>query len=388
MKDTPISRETIPPKVFNFAYFAALAALYPFLPLFYEDLGLTGRQIGVLIGVLPLVTTVSASLWGALADASGRHTLFLKVTILGAVAGAVLIYLSSTFWGLFPSVIVFSLFSTPIVPLVDNTIFSLLGEDSDRYGQFRLWGSIGWGIGAPAVGTVVQRAGLSWAFFLYVLLMGITLITAFQMRIRPAGIGGDLREGLRLLLGNRVWIQFLAALFIAGMGLAVVDNFLFLHLRGLGASESLMGITLSVGTASEVVLFISSERVLAKLGRRTVLSIAIIALITQLLTYSFLKEPWLALLIQALHGPSFGGLWLASVSFANKMAPEGMGATAQGLISTVLLGLGASAGSLLGGQLMDLGGSSLAFFWSGILTILALAIILITRVRARRAVDA
>jgi predicted MFS family arabinose efflux permease len=131
----------------------------------------------------------------------------------------------------------------------------------------------------------------------------------------------------------------------------------------------------------------SSEFILQKVGRRRALTLAIIALIAQLLTYSFLKTPWPALAVQALHGPSFGGLWLSSVSFANRMAPEGMGATAQGLISTVLLGLGASAGSLLGGQLLDMGGTSLAFFWSGVLTVLSLAIVLITRVQDRPALD-
>lgn len=367
------------PKIFNFTYFAALAAIYPFLPLYYEDLGLSGGQIGVLIGVFPLMTTASASLWGGLADSTGRHNILLKVAIVGAIIGSILVLLSGAFLSLFLSVLLFSAFTTPIVPLVDNTILNLLGENSDQYGRFRLWGSIGWGLGAPLVGTVVGRMGLQWSFFLYAALMGVTLLTTTQFRISPAGLPGGFREGLRLLLSESGWIRFLFALFIAGIGLAVVDNFLFLHLRSIGASESLMGITLTVGTASEVMLFMSSDRILGRLGTRNLMAIAIAALVVQLLSYSVLRVPWPALMIQALHGPSFGGLWMAGVAVANRMAPRGMGATAQGLLSTVLLGLGAIAGSLMGGRLLDLGGSSAAFFWAGLLTVLSLLVLLTAR---------
>lgn len=372
-------RDFLLPKVFNFAYFAALAAIYPFLPLYYEDLGLTGQQIGILIGVFPLMTTAGASLWGAVADATGRHNILLKIAIIGAIIGSFIVYLSSSFLGLFLSVLLFAIFTTPIVPLVDNTILNLLGENSDQYGRFRLWGSIGWGIGAPVVGTVVGRLGLEWSFFLYMALMGATLVTTTQFRINPAELRGGFQEGLRLLLSDRGWLRFLGALFIAGIGLAAVDNFLFIHLRSIGASESLMGVTLTVGTASEVLLFMYSDHILGRLGTRNVLALAITALVAQLLSYSLLRVPWPALIIQALHGPSFAGLWMAGVSFANRMAPQGMGATAQGLLSTALLGLGAIAGSLLGGRLLDVGGSSAVFLWAGLLSIVSLLIVLASR---------
>jgi PPP family 3-phenylpropionic acid transporter len=379
MNSAPATREFLAPKIFNFAYFAALAAIYPFLPLYYEDLGLSGQQIGVLIGIFPLMTTASASLWGGLADATGRHNLSLKIAIIGAIIGSLLILLSGTFLSLFLSVLFFSIFTTPIVPLVDNTILNLLGENSDRYGRFRLWGSVGWGIGAPVVGSVVGRLGLQWSFFLYIALMAATLLTTFRFRIRPAGLGGSFKEGLWLLLSDRRWTHFLAALFMAGIGLAVVDNYLFLHLRSMGSSEWFMGLTLTVGTASEAVLFMSSDRILGKFGTRNVMVLAMTALAAQLLFYSQLRIPWPALVIQSLHGPSFAGLWIAAVSFANRMAPRGMGATAQGLLSTVLLGLGAIAGSLLGGRLLDLGGSSIAFLWAGLLSTVSLLIVLATR---------
>lgn len=42
------------PKAFYFFFYAAAASLIPFLSLYYEHLGLNGRQIGLLTGLMPL----------------------------------------------------------------------------------------------------------------------------------------------------------------------------------------------------------------------------------------------------------------------------------------------------------------------------------------------
>jgi hypothetical protein len=44
------------PAAFYFLYFAALAAFMPFLSIYYQNLGLDGRQIGTLLALPPLVS--------------------------------------------------------------------------------------------------------------------------------------------------------------------------------------------------------------------------------------------------------------------------------------------------------------------------------------------
>ena len=46
------------PFTFYFLYFAALACLAPFVVLFYQQLGFSGAQIGLLAGMAPLITLV------------------------------------------------------------------------------------------------------------------------------------------------------------------------------------------------------------------------------------------------------------------------------------------------------------------------------------------
>ncbi|MCX7669181.1 MAG: MFS transporter, partial [Anaerolineae bacterium] len=146
----------IRPKASYFFYFAALASLMPFMVLYYAQNGLSAGQIGLLAGALPLVTLVSAPLWGGLADATGRHRALLVLAIGGSMAAVFGLWqLPGLRWLiLFVVLNAFSLAS--VIPLIDNTVISMLGERRTLYGRQRLWGAVGWGAVAPIAGWLID----------------------------------------------------------------------------------------------------------------------------------------------------------------------------------------------------------------------------------------
>lgn len=73
-------------KSFYFFYFAASAALFPFLVLYYEQLGFSGRQIGLLAGLPPILILLGASFWGGVADAIQKHKQVLTLAIGATMA--------------------------------------------------------------------------------------------------------------------------------------------------------------------------------------------------------------------------------------------------------------------------------------------------------------
>ena len=95
-----------------------------------------------------------------------------------------------------------------------------------------------------------------------------------------------------------------------------------------------------------------------------------------LFTFAWMRSPWLGIAIHLLHGLSFSGMWMAGVAYANRLAPPGLGATAQGLFNAIFNGLGFFGGSFFGGLLYDRYGGANLFFWSGILALVALALFL------------
>jgi PPP family 3-phenylpropionic acid transporter len=146
---------------------------------------------------------------------------------------------------------------------------------------------------------------------------------------------------------------FLVMVFIGGVGMATINNYLFIYMEGLGASKSLMGLALMVATASEIPALFFGNQFLRRFGARGLLIIAMATIGLRLIFYSLTTLPWVVLLIQLVHGLTFAVILIAGVSYADQVAPAGMKATTQGMFSGTLMGFGAATGGLLGGVLME-----------------------------------
>lgn len=258
-------------------------------------------------------------------------------------------------------VILYAFFMAPVMPLVDASVLILLGEQKDQYGKQRLWGAVGWGIAAPVIGWLIGRTGITWAFYGYILIMGMGLLAASQLRVSRVTIGQSFWRSLRGLLINPTWSLFLLTAFIAGMGLAVINNFFFLYLEYLGFSAGFMGISLTVSTLSELPVMFFADRLLRRWGARWMLIASLVIYVIRTLGYSLVTGALPILTIQLLHGPTFSLMWMAGVAYADEHAPPGLGATAQGLLSGMVMGLGAALGAILGGMLYQGVGPILMF---------------------------
>ena len=361
-------------KTFYFLFFAGLAALMPFLALYYEGLGLSGRQIGVLTAIPPLIALFAASLWGGLADATHQHRRLLGLAMAGAIVCVLVLSQASSFLLLGVLIVGYAFFFAPINPLVDNSAMEMLGERKNQYGQLRLWGAIGWGVSAPLIGRLVETHGLRWSFLGYALIMALGLVVILRLPISENSISSSFWHGFRVLMARRRWILFLIVVFVAGLGAGILNNYLFLYMNQLGASETLMGLALTVATLSELTVFALSGRMLQRWGTGRMLAASIVAMVIRMLAYSVVTTPWAVLVIQLLHGFTFAALWTAGVSYANSAAPRGMGATAQGVFSGVTMGLAAATGAFVGGWLYQGVGPVLMFRWAGIGIALALLV--------------
>jgi PPP family 3-phenylpropionic acid transporter len=247
----------------------------------------------------------------------------------------------------------YAFFGAPTASLVDSAVLTMLGDRKERFGRIRLWGTIGYGVIAPFAGNLIGRLGLKWAFWGYAILMlgGFLIVT--QIPFRQSRSNGSFRGGMRVLFANRPWMLFLVMVFIAGIGNATINNYLFVYMQSLGASNTLMGFALTVSTLSEIPAMFFSDRLLRRFGARGMLIIAMTTIGLRLICYSLTTQPWVVLVIQLCHGLTFAAIYTAGVYYADQVAPPGMKATTQGMFNGTLMGFGAAAGGLLGGILLD-----------------------------------
>ncbi len=105
--------------------------------------------------------------------------------------------------------------------------------------------------------------------------------------------------------------------------------------------------------------------------------IAITCLSIRLGVYSIANAGYQVVLVDALHGISFGSGWGAMSAFVNKYAPQGAESTMQGILHATSMGLGVGIGSIVSGIMYDSYGPVMMFRYGsyiGLLPIVGLAI--------------
>lgn len=360
-------------RAFYFIYYAAAASLIPFLALYYQGLGLTGREIGVLTGISPLMTLVGASVWSLLADLTQKHRALFFVGIGGAWGSVFLLSRFDTFALLIPAVVAYAFFLAPVMPLLDNSVMVLLGKENAGYGRYRVWGAYGWGVAAALTGWLLQNSELHWIFTIYLTLLLVLLLISTRLPIQQTSSQPNFWRGLGQLLTNRRWLLFLTVALVEGMSLSVFLNYLFLHLESMGASRLVMGLSLTIATISEIPIFLYSSRLLRR-GAPFLMAVSLGIMVVRAFAYASMTAPWQVLLISLLHGPTFSAMWSAGVAYANDTAVSGLSATAQGVFNGTVLGLGSALGAVVGGFLYDSSGAVVAFQWAGWATLAAFII--------------
>jgi PPP family 3-phenylpropionic acid transporter len=204
--------------------------------------------------------------------------------------------------------------------------------------------------------------------------MGLGFLVALS--IPDTGRVQSIPEGHpRISLVSPRWFMFLIVACLSGMALSMISNFLFIFLRQLGADEFSLGLTLTVATLSELPVLFFSSRLLSRWKERQLIGAALLFFVMRALAYSFIIVPWLALPIQLLHGPTFSLMWIAGVSYADRIAPTGMEATAQGLFSGVMLGIGSAGGAFLGGLFYEYFGLVTMFRLAALIAFVGLGLV-------------
>ncbi len=333
----------------------------PFISLYFARLGLTGVQIGTL-AAFPVLINISTSLfWSGVADVLHWHRRILRIALFLSPVAIFFLSRVSSMALLIPIVIVYALFSSPIVPLLDSYALETATENRRTYGDLRLWGSVGWAISTVLIGWLIERSGIRWLFYGYISFMGFTLFASLFQPKRRKMLKTSIWIGLKELLGHKSFLLFLFSIFLLTITSSGVLTFFSIYMDSIGTKEGLIGLGWALSAISEIPVMILSGKVINKIGSKGLLVIAFILFAVRWMLFSFIHAPFLALVVQLLHGPSFASFLVGSVTYIHERTPEGLNTTALSIFNIVTYGLGTMVGSLLGGALLDQVGMDVLF---------------------------
>ena len=333
--------------------YMAFAFWRVFYNIYLEDIGLSGAEIGTLNAILQSTIFIVVALWGAYADKKGiRPTLRIAV-LATAIAMFGLAYVNE-FWLLLFYIPFLTFFYHPLGALTDAlaTQFSSIAQ-KHSYGSFRLWGSLGWALASIIGGYIFIHYPIKYIFpisgLLFLLLIPF-LSTRKKIRTYTANF-----ESLTLkqVIKNKPLLLFIGVVALYGIVCAPIFSFLNLYFTEIKAGNNIVGLAYAIMAFSEIPLFLIGNRLLKKLGSKTIILIAITSMILRYLIYGWFPDIHIALVVGLLQGVSLAFFLVGAVDFLKKLVPEGQHATAQSILWGSYLGVGQSIGVLVVGFLID-----------------------------------
>jgi PPP family 3-phenylpropionic acid transporter len=363
------------PFTFNFLLFAAIASVSPFIVLYYQSLGFTGMQIGLLTSITPLITFFSTPLWTGFADATRRHRLIMSLAILVGVITLFVFPLLNAFVSVLLIAILLNIFVAPVTSFADSATMFMLADEKEMYGRIRLGGTIGYGLAAPIAGMLVQDYGLKFAFWGCATMLLLGFIVSQKLVYGQLKADNPARGRVRTLLANPRWLLFLTVAFAGGLALAALNNYFFPYMKELGATEATMGLALTIGTITEIPVLFFGNQLIKRLRSYGLLMVTMVVTGIRLLLFATSTTPGLVLFIQLLNGLTFPAMWMAGVSYADENAPAGLKTTAQGLFGAMVFGFGTAAGGFIGGPLLESMGGRTLYLVFGVVVLATVALV-------------
>ncbi|MBU0510890.1 MAG: MFS transporter [Chloroflexi bacterium] len=364
MTKTQSVRHTLSPMfrgaLFYLFFFGSMAIFGPFINVYYIELGLTGRQVGILIAISPLVTLLFATPLSALADRRRWRGRILQVALAGIALTIFLLRFPRTFLTLVPLCVLMAIFSSPILSIADSLIARMANRRGLNYGSMRLWGSMGFASSALIFGALWQRFGFAPMFVVGSLALVPVIWVAglqeegpiAQQRARPPI--SDLTRDLGL-------VMILVATFFVGISTSLAISFEGIYMRYLGGGQLLIGAFISASAFSEILTMRYGTRIAERLRgpRALLLSYGLMGI--AFLGYVLVRTPWMLLLLAGVKGLGFGLFFTNTVHTINLRAPVEWASTAQSLMTVGMFGLAPLIAGPLGGVIYDTLGPSVIF---------------------------
>lgn len=367
-----------------FAYFSVVGAMSPFWGVYLEHLGYEAKTIGFICAV-PMITRILApNIWGWIADKTGKLLTVIILGSLGAWLGFLGVLFKQTFWWIVGFIFLFSFFWNAIIAQFEVITLRFLKDEPNRYGQIRLWGSIGFIVTVTALGFVLDYFPITilpWCVFAF---LGCIVVACISLPRPPKAVVHQTSESFYKTLKKPHVITFMAVVFIMQCSLGMYHAFYSLYLEKFGYSRSMIGILWSIGALAEVALFIYLPKLLHRFSLFALLNSVLIITLVRWVVIDSVPESLIFLIIAQLgHAFTFGLCHGLAVSFIRTHFSDGAQSQGQAFYSAFGFGGASAVGSILAGYIFDYD-YALLFTVAAVLTLIALIVQLGARIGARK----
>jgi len=301
---------------------AAFSLVMPFLPLYVEQLGVSGHSAlnmwsGLVFSITFLFSAIASPFWGGLADRKGRKIMLLR-SALGMAIIMLLMGMAQNIWQFLILRAVLGLLGG-FVPNANALIATQIPRNKSGWalGTLSTGAVSGALLGPLAGGLLADSYGLRPVFFITaVVLFACFLLTFFCIRENfipvPKKEMLHARQVFASLKNPRLVLSLFVTTLIIQVATGSIAPILTLYVRDLaGHVSNIAFISGLIASVPGVAALISAPR-LGKLGDRIgperILIVALVISVLLLIPMSFVQSPWQLGVLRFLLGAADGAL--------------------------------------------------------------------------------
>jgi len=371
---------------------AGFSSIFPFLPLYVEELGSSsGMSIELLSGLVfsgqAFAMMLTSPIWGNLADRFGRKLMIQRASFSGAVLLLMMAFVRSaeelvllrTIQGLV----------TGVIAANNALVASITPRQRSGYamGVLQMAFGVGIAIGPLMGGAIADAFSYRTAFYVTsALLLVAGLVVTVWVKEPPRPRKEDtqkstsfLKEWKYIFATNGVSIAFVLR-FLTQLGRMMVIAILAFFARELiqneGQLNSTVGLMIGASAGAATLTAIYLGKLGDRIGHQKVLIGSTLFSGLIYLPQAFVTSAWQLVLLQGLAGVALGGIIPSLAALLANYVAEGHEGAVYGLDNSINAG-GRSAAPLLGGVIAGWLGLRATFISTGAVFLLTTIIALI-----------
>ena len=158
----------------------------------------------------------------------------------------------------------------------------------------------------------------------------------------------------------------LAATAFVQSGHAVVYSFSTIHWKSIDFPETIIGLLWAEGVVAEIIIFQYSGAIIKYIRPIMLIVLGGIAGVIRWTIMGYTDALVALVIAQALHGLTFGATHLGAIHYISDTIPPNLSATAQSLLSAVVMGVAIGITTMVSGALYGAIGSQAYFSMTAI----------------------
>ena len=361
--------------IFYFLMFFAWASVSTLASVYMNEVvGLSLSNIGLMMSVLPLISVFFQPIWGGVADVTGKRRGVLQGLMLAAALVTFAITMFTKSYVVVGLYFMYQVFLCGQGPLTDSIAIQIASETPKAsFGFIRIWGSIGYAVGAIIVAFVANQMGLKWSFYTAALAFFIGFVLTRGIKeTRIVTAKSHFKSDLKTLLKEKKYLFILIYSFLLVGGVFSSDQYLGLFIRSVDIDVSMIGVLTFISVCFEVPFMFYSKRLIEKLNPYKLLLLMNIIAVARMFILSISSSVLFFLMAGILRGIIVGIFIPLFIELICEITPKAVVTSAVAIYTAVSSGIANFLFTLTGGILAEQLGYQTLYLSYGLMMLIPL----------------